>query len=284
MVSTPWDPRFVPGDPLISPDFAGWWRRGFTIVRRAWRPMAAVQVITVVPALALLIPAQLATDLAADRLFAEPPAPGTEFAGFGDFMTASGYSLLATLGTALIYSIGTLATARLVVTTATGGQPHAGRALLSVLTRIPALIGWSQLSALVALVALMLCVVPILYVGAVLMLMPIVVLFEPGRGIGRCFALFNHDFAAAVARVATVAGLALGVTLGLALLGTVVSTLTGLTSLATNVTVLDSIASSTMSGVASLVCGVVLTPLVVAAYADLRARHEPFTTAHLSNG
>jgi glutathione S-transferase len=132
------DPRFYPADPLVSADFAGWWQRGFAVVRRGWRQLALVQLIAAVPALALLVPSQLAVDLAT-RDTAGAAAEGR--LELGGFLAASGLSILTLLAAGLIYSIGTLASVRVVVTVATGGEARVGRALRSVLPRVPALTG-----------------------------------------------------------------------------------------------------------------------------------------------
>jgi hypothetical protein len=282
----PADPRFDPADPLVSADFASWWRRSFAIVRRGWRPLALVQVVTAVPALALLIPAQLYVDLASRDLAAQ--AAGESMAGLGGFLAASGVSVLAILVASLVYAFGTLAGVRLVVDVALGREARAGRAMRHVLRRLPALIGWSLLGALLAVVAVLACFVPVLYVGAVLTLLPVVVLFEPGGGISRCFQLFNTDLGAAVGRVATIAALGLGTSVVFTVLSVVVPVITQgsafpdpAAAVSTAAIVANSVTGTLLSGVATIISGVLLTPLIVATYADLRARREPFITAYL---
>jgi len=283
------DWRFYPGDPLVSADFRGWWQRGFAVVRKGWRPLALVQLIIAVPALALLVPGHLFADLASRDLTNQTTADAPP--EFAQFFAASGISLLATLLATLIYSIGSLATVRLVVTIATGADARAGRALRSVLPRIPALIGWSLLSGLIVFGALLACVLPVLYVGAVFVLLPAVVLFERSNVVSRCFSLFHHDLGAAVARIATVAGLGLGIVLPFAALSTVITAIARGSSFldpragtSTGAVVAGSITTTVSGGVGTLICGIILTPLIVATYADLRARREPFTTAYLQAG
>jgi hypothetical protein len=281
------DPRFDPADPLVSGDYAGWWRRGFAVLRRGWRALALVQVFTAVPALALLIPGQLFADLAARDL--AQAAAGDGRLGLDRFLAAGGVSTVALLVASLIFSVGTLANARLVVTVATGGEPRAGRALRSVLPRVPALIGWSMLAGLLSLVALLACLLPVIYVGAVLVMLPAVVLFEPGGGgISRCFSLFHTELGAAVARIATIAGLGIGISLIFSTLSAVLTAMArgtafpGPLAAGTAAVVADSVAGTVLSVLGTLIGGVVLTPLIVATYADLRARREPFVTAYLA--
>jgi len=42
-----------------------------------------------------------------------------------------------------------------------------------------------------------------------------------------------------------------------------------------------SVSSAVLSAVFSVATGVVISPLLLTAYADMRARHEPFSTAYL---
>ncbi|MEU7907700.1 hypothetical protein [Actinoplanes sp. NPDC049118] len=278
-------PPFDPSDPLVSADYAGWWRRGFAVVRRGWRPLALVQAVTAIPALALLIPIGLYEQLAAARSADDPFADTFEF---GRFLTVIGTAGLAAGLAGLIYAIGTLVSARLVVTIATGGEVRVGRAVRAVLPRVPALIGWSLLAGLIAVAAVFACILPAFYVGAVFVLLPVVVLFEPGNAISRCFRLFNHDFGASVGRIATIVGLSVGGTLLFGAASVVVTMLaTGSafvdpTTADTGAIVASSLLDTVFEGVATLIVGVVVTPLTVAAYADLRARLEPFTTAYLA--
>ncbi|MFI7598847.1 hypothetical protein [Actinoplanes sp. NPDC049681] len=280
------DPRFLPGDPLVSPDFSGWWRRGFAVVRRGWRPLALVQLCTAVPTLALMIPAQLFVDFANRDLTTD--AAGGGAVDFGHFLAASGMSLLATLVATLVFAIGSLVTMTLVVAIATGAQARIGTAVRGVLPRIPALIGWSLVAALILTAALFACVLPVFYVGAVFVVLTPVVLFERGGAIGRCFNLFHTDIGAAVARIATIAGVSIAISLAFAAVSAAVTLLVGGASFSdpfavadTGAMVVSSVTGTVLSTVASLICGVVLTPLIVATYADLRARREPFTTADL---
>jgi len=281
------DPRFDPADPLVSGDYAGWWRRSFAVVRRGWRALALVQICIAFPALALLIPAQIYIDMASRDLTASSARGDLE--GFDKFLAAAGVSVLAFVVVSLISSVGALTSARLVVTVATGGEARAGRALRSILPRVPALIGWSLLASLICVAAVLACFLPVLYVGAVFVLLVPVVLFERGGGISRCFSLFHTDLGAAVARIATIVGLGIGVSIFFGTLSTVVTAVVRGTAFpdpmvaaSTSAVVADSVAGTVLTVLGSLITGVVLPPLIVATYADLRARREPFTTAYLA--
>nr|BFE74911.1 hypothetical protein GCM10020092_082120 [Actinoplanes digitatis] len=270
------DPRFDPADPLASADFAGWWRRGFAVVRRGWRTLALVQVLTAVAGLVLLVPAQLFVDLSS-RDLSEPdglPVP---------LLAANGLLMLATCLELLIYLIGTLVAVRVTVSIATGADMRVGQAVRAVLPRVPALIGWSLLTGLITFAAVLACILPVFYVGAVFVVLPVVVLFERGNAVSRCFSLFHNDLGAAVARIATIAGLGLAISLPF-IVGSVALSLLldGTAFTGTGGVIAASVTGSVLDGMGSLICGVVLTPLIVATYADLRARREPFSTAWLN--
>jgi hypothetical protein len=179
---------------------------------------------------------------------------------------------------------------RLVADAALGREARAGRALRSVLPRLPALIGWTMVGGLIALVAVLACILPVFYVAAVLAILPVVVLFEPGGGISRCFQLFHTDLGAAVARIATIAGLGLAVVIPASMLSAVASAVTQgsafsdpqAAAASTAAIAVGSVVGTVLSSAASVISGVLLTPLIVATYADLRARREPFVTAYLA--
>lgn len=282
----PGSPRFDPADPLVSHDYAGWWQRGTAVVKAGWRPLALLQVITVVPTMLLLIPAQIFTVLEQRAVSREAVSGGTP--QLGPLLTAVGILVLTLLPVLLIYAIGVMASARMVVTVATGGPAKIGPAVRGVLPRVPALIGWYLVAALLITAALCACVLPVFYVGAVLVILPAVVAFERGGAIARCFRLFHTDLGAAVGRIATIAALGLGfsavvgVISLIATFATLGSAFPDPTAVAsTGAVVADSVLGSLLSGVGSVISGVVLTPLMVATYADLRARREPFSTAQL---
>ena len=282
------DPRFDPYDPLVSADYSGWWQRSTALVRRAWRTLLLVQLCTAVPALVLVIPAQVFIDLASNDL--QGYAAGGPVPDWGRVLPTFAGALPALLIAGFIYSIGTVACARVVAAVAVGRELTPGQALRSVLNRVPALIGWSVVGGLLGLLAFVLCILPVFYVAAVLVILPVVVLFEPGNGIDRCFKLFHVDLGAAVARVVTIAAVSVGVSIIFGVLSTLASlAIRGPGSLGTaavaaassSEVITDSIAGGLISGIGTLVTAILITPMIVAAYADLRARHEPFVTAYL---
>jgi hypothetical protein len=273
----PWPPVPDPRDPLVSGTYEGWWRRSFALLKAGWRPMAVVQVIVTVPTVALTVPAYLSFEERQREAQETLQAGGSlDFAQF-----SAGYPMLmlALAVSGLSYTMGQLVTARLVVDIATGRNAGSGAAALAALRRFPALLGWSLLALPMIVAAIVLCLLPVLYVGAVLTVLPVVVLLERGAGIGRCFRLFHADLGVAIGRIATILGLTVAGSVIVTLLTTAVTLTAGGGLESPNA--LATTAEALLQGVFYVAAGLVGTPLLVTAYADMRARREPFSTAHL---
>lgn len=279
--------RFDPADPLISDHYAGWWRRSFALLRAGWRPMATLQLLLAVPVLAILIPTEIAYDRQ-ERALQSSLDPG-QTADIGAALRPGLTLLAGTLPVGVILALGVLAVVHLATVIATGGSPRVGDALRAALRRMPAMLGWSVVAVGIGIVAFLLCVLPSIYVGAVLTVLPVVVHLERGNAVSRCFRLFHADLGASIARVATIGGLAIAFSaVGLVL--TLIAALAVHGSAAFDPSVPVSTGSSIALGVVNgvletlsyLLSGVVLTPLLVTAYADMRARREPFNTAYLA--
>jgi hypothetical protein len=151
--------------------------------------------------------------------------------------------------------------------------------MLAGLRRIHAMIGWGLLAGLLAGVGLLLCIVPGIYVAFVMITLPAIVLLERGKGIGRAFELFHAKFGASLARVATIVGIYL-------VASVVESAFSGLVSDGgfdpyAAPTVSSALIGSILSVAFSVVLSIVLAPLTLTAYADMRARREPFSTSYL---
>ena len=273
---------FDPADPLISNDFNGWWQRSFQLVRAAWRPIAVIQAIIGVPALILLLPTtvifQNRQREAFERLEASTDADA--FPNMSDMFAGFPILLAAAAVTGLLFVFGQLAAQQVVVFTATGRTGNlVGPAMLAAARRVLPLIGWYLLAIPVLVVAAVLCFFPVIYVGAALTVLPVVILLERGNGIGRCFQLFHARIGVSVSRIATIYGLSLAAGMLLTLLTTIVDTTIGgsFTTPNTTATVINAVLQSVYYFVTYLV----LAPLLVTTYADMRARREQFSTAHL---
>ncbi|MCW2642289.1 MAG: hypothetical protein JWP76_4595 [Dactylosporangium sp.] len=273
-----------PSDPLISTDYAGWWRRNIGILRAYWRPLALLQVIGAIAALVLRVPAEIIAVLQTRGLTTGPPsdnravlrALGQALPGLG---AAAAGSILAGLAAALV----SLAGMRLIVVAVTGGQPDVGDALRGALGRLFPFVGWGLLAGLMLLAGFCACFVPGLYLVAVFMVLPAVVLFERGGVIARCFKLFHADVGASLARVATIAAITVAVSLVSSVVGTIISTVTHAATAGTGGLVTAALVTAVFDVAVSAGLGVVLTPLILTTYADERARREPLHSGVLAH-
>lgn len=265
-------------DPLVSADYNGWWQRSFGLLRATWKPMAAVFGVASLADLVLTIPATLRFEAAQRDARERIEAAGDQI-DFTLFFVGVGEFAALTAGAGLVYVLATLVAARMVIDAALGRTAGSVAAAATAARRMPAMIGWSIPALLLAVVAFALCFLPVLYAGAVLMVLPIVVLVERGNAISRCFGLFHGDVGAALSRVATIAALSVAGLVVVNLITTVVLVASG--STLEDRPVPATVAEVVLQGVYTFAIGLVTTPMLVTAYADMRARREPFTSAAL---
>ena len=262
----------TPADPLVSADYAGWWARGTALVKQVWKPALLLHGLMAVPSVALTLPAQRNMQREQDLLTTAQAAQPTELPPMGDFLVATLLTTVAGLITGAILLLTTAATVQLVVFAATGQPVRLGPAVGAALRRTHALLGWGALGLLISMVALLLCVLPIFYAGAVLAILPVVVTIERGVGVGRCFQLFHANFGVSAARIATILGLGLAVLIA-------TSVVVAVAQVAGDAA--GGVAEALLSWLYAVAVGVVGVPLLVVTYADMRARREPFSTAYL---
>jgi hypothetical protein len=284
----------VPGqaDPLVSADYGGWFARGKAVAVAGRRPLLMLQVVNAVAALLLQGPAVVYLVLVLDDAQAALGGPGgTEPPDFGAFLAAlwpaAGVSAAAVLLAGLVSLVVTLASMRVVVRVAAGEHAQPGREFAAALRRLPALAGWSLLGLLLAAVGALFCILPGVYVALVLTLLPAVVLFERGGALARCFRLFHADLGAALGRVLTVVGLGIAGNVLVNLVQRLVAlVLVGVGggadgAVPPGLLVADALVGIVLQVIVSAGLAVLLIPLLVGAYAHLRARREPLTTATL---
>jgi hypothetical protein len=178
----------------------------------------------------------------------------------------------------LLWLLASLAMLHLVVQAAVGRPPSVRHALRTAGPRVPPYIGWGLLGGLVTVVGFFCCIVPGYYVSIVLLILPTVVLLERGRGVARCFQLFHAKPGAALARVATIIGLGIAASIVQQVFISMVSAPFSADQIAWGAFFVV----TTIAIVLSAASQVVLAPMYVTSYADMRARHEPFSTAYLT--
>ncbi|MBU2670517.1 hypothetical protein KOI35_44155 [Actinoplanes bogorensis] len=257
-----------PDDPLVSADFAGWWRRGFTLLGAVWQPMTMVQLVWAIPLLAVTIGSLF---VAPDYEALNSNANTITFNDiFAPFLLILPFSLVAVV----LGMVAQLATLDVLVQRATGQPVSVGLALRNGLRRFFPLLGWQILAGLVAVVGFLFCILPGIYVALVIMILPPIILLERGEGISRAFRLFHANFGAALGRAATIIGLYIAIALVESFFSSAVNP-TGSSGVAVNVFL------GLVSTAFTIATSIVISPLILTAYADMRARHEPFSTAYL---
>jgi hypothetical protein len=273
-----------PADPLISADYTGWWQRNRKILGEYWRPLALLQVVGAVAALVLRIPTAIVQAIRVRDVTGGSSLDSVAARhALGRALPAIGLGTTGSILAALVLALVSLAGMRLIVVGVTGGRPSVGDALRDSLGRLFPLIGWGLLAGLILLLGACACFVPAVYFGAVFAVLPAVVLFERGGVIGRCFKLFHGDLGASLARVATIAGLAIAVALLSSSVGAIVNAAARAWSAGTGGLVSGTLIATLFEIAVTGALGVLLAPLVLTTYADERARLEPLHTGILAH-
>jgi hypothetical protein len=283
------DPGF---DPLISPDYNGWFSRATALVKVGWRQLAALQAIGIAAVVAAQLPiilwtVSVSTDLGG---VSDDPAATPEV---GVLFGLLGATVVGVFVTVLVAALVTLASIRVGVAVATGAEPNVGDALRGALGRMFPMLGWQIVAGFIILAGVCACVLPAIYLYAVFVTIPAVVAFERTNVISRCFQLFHRDLGAAVARAATIIGLTVAVAVVAGIVDAIVSAITGASTnefgavsgdnLGTGALIGSSILSTLIGALLGAVAAVFTSQLTLTAYADLRARVEPVSTAVLAS-
>jgi hypothetical protein len=257
----------APDDPLISPDFNGWWNRAMRLLSANWRPLVVIQLLWAIP---LLIISIIANVVPSENVRADSP---------GDLTALLLITLPFTAVTFLLGFVATLATLHLLVQYVTGRPVSVGDALRAGLRRSGAMIGWGILGGLLIVVGFVLCILPGIYVVLVFTILPAIVLLERGNAISRSFQLVHAQFGPAAGRILTIAAVGLGfIVVENAFSSIFGNGFFGSGSASTGAGIITAI----ITVVISVFSGVVTAPLTLTAYADMRARHEPFATSYLT--
>lgn len=191
-----WQDVAAPGpDPLVARDgFGDWWNKLFAVVRRSWRGLVPLYLVS----LPLGLVAVLAVVPLADRL--------------DDTRTVnvSGADLAARLGVlalsvvlGLVVSTVVKGASAWVITHDAAGEPTTWAAAVRFgLRRFWAFVGWSLLTGLVTAVSVLACVLPAIWLGVIFgSVLTGVVAFERIDTWSRCFALAKGAWWALLGRL-----------------------------------------------------------------------------------
>ena len=239
-----------PHDPLISGDYQGWWRRSLALLKAGWRPMATVQANVTVLTLAFEVPCWAPSRSSSAR---------------------RGREIRLTSSSPAFLSCPPPSSCRACSTCWASWRPRnwwcrPRRAAATASARcVPALLGWY-------LAAVLLCFLPVIYVGVVLTILPACRRWSCWSAATA--GAFGCSTRTSACRIATIVGLNIAAALVMSLMSVTLGG--GLES--PNTTVLDAI----LQGAYYVAAGLVGTPLLVTAYADMRARHEPLHHAPIA--
>jgi hypothetical protein len=233
----------------------------------------AVHAIAALPTTVLSLPASLRFAEESAAMTAALNASPGRIPDMGEYLPAALQLAVVSIVAGLISAVAVAISVQLVILAATGRPVSIAVAFRLGIRRVPAVIGWGALAGLVYVGAALACFLPVIYVGAALMVLPVVVTLERGAGIGRAFSLFHADLGTSISRTATMFGLSIAGLIMFAVIGAIGAAVIGGAA--------GPVVSQLVSSVGGLAIGILITPLVVTTYADMRARREPFSTAYL---
>jgi hypothetical protein len=262
---------YVAPEPLVSPDYAGWWSRGTGIIRAGWRPLLGVQLAAGLVSFVLAVPVEIVQlNLLRNRSI-EP----------ADALRATGLTLGLAAVAGFAGLLATLMTVHIVVQIASGRRAEFGPAARAALPRILPLLGWSLLSGVVLVAGLCACVIPFFFFLLVFTPLAPVVMFERGNAVSRCFRLFNGDRGVSAGRTATIVGLTIGVGLVASVVGVLVQQVTGSPVTAGGIGLITVLVNGILGVSLRAALGILTAPLTVLTYADQRARLDGTRSADL---
>ncbi|MFG1675526.1 hypothetical protein [Micromonospora sp. NPDC049282] len=280
-----WYPGLDPNDPLVTPPHAGvggWFARCVDAVRRGWRQLLPIMLLTQgVPAAVISV---LSLFLApTDRMVTgSDGAPVLPDGYLEQFFVFYGVVLLAALVFGPLQAVGWGAGTWVVARQAAGEPAGVGAALRYGLRRALGVWGWTIVVSLLITVGACFCLLPGVYAGFAVALFGPVYLFERQDPIGRAWRMFHKRFGMVLGRVTLV----MCALLAASLLDLLVSAVSGVAFGAD-----PTAAPGTAAGAVTLaVIGAVLAAPaylaqlvgLVVAYAEQRAHEGPVNAARLA--
>ncbi|TQJ25429.1 hypothetical protein FBZ33_5782 [Micromonospora sp. A202] len=201
---------YDPNDPLVTPPgagLAGWFSRCWGALRRGWRQLVPIMLLTQVLPAAVLSVISLGADPSA-KWAAEAQTSTT--AALPDNFAVELVSLLVLLigGSVLVGLLQAVgwAAGSWVITQQAAGQPGSlDSALRYGIRRALGLWGWTLLISLLIGIGACFCVLPGIYLAFALSMAGPVYLFERHNPIGRSFRMFHDRLGLLLGRVALVA-------------------------------------------------------------------------------
>nr|WTA67384.1 hypothetical protein OHB51_34000 [Micromonospora sp. NBC_00855] len=201
---------FDPNDALVTPPGAGiggWFNRCGGALRRGWRQLVPIMLLTQVLPAAVLSVIALGVDPSAKWAAQADGAPGAALPD--NFAAELGSLLLVLVGGSLLVGVVQAvgwASGSWVITRQAAGQPVSLESALRYgFRRALGLWGWTLLVSLLIGVGVCFCVLPGIYLAFALSMAGPVYLFERHNPIGRSFRMFHDRLGLLLGRVALVA-------------------------------------------------------------------------------
>ncbi|MEW2141375.1 hypothetical protein AB0869_00985 [Micromonospora vinacea] len=201
---------FDPNDALVTPPAAGiggWFTRCGGALRRGWRQLVPIMLLTQVLPAAVLSVIALGVDPSAKWAAQAEGAPSAALPD--NFAAELGSLLLVLVGGSLLVGVVQAvgwASGSWVITRQAAGQPVSLESALRYgLRRALGLWGWTLLVSLLIGVGVCFCVLPGIYLAFALSMAGPVYLFERHNPIGRSFRMFHDRLGLLLGRVALVA-------------------------------------------------------------------------------
>ncbi|MFE9693073.1 hypothetical protein [Micromonospora sp. NPDC005806] len=202
-----WYPGLDPGDPLVTPPQAGvggWFARCSGALRRGWRQLLPIVLITQGVPAAVIAVVSLALAPTGQPVAGPDGTPVLPDGYFTDFFAFYGVLILAALMFGPLQSAGWAAGAWVITRQAAGEPAGVGAAWRYGWRRALGLWGWTIVVTLLITVGVCACVLPGVYAAFAVALFGPVYLFERQEPISRAFRLFHQRFGMVLGRVALV--------------------------------------------------------------------------------
>ncbi|MGN9776021.1 hypothetical protein ACTMS0_09625 [Micromonospora sp. H33] len=279
-------PGFDPADPLVTPPGAGlegWFNRCLGAVRRGWRLLLPILLLTQVLPGALVAILTYAVDPSAEWEAAAADDPAALPDGFAADL---GTLLAVTIGGAVVFglvqSLGWAAGTWVIARQAAGETVSLGGAFRYGLRRALGLWGWTLLMGLLIGVGVCFCVLPGIYLAFALSLAGPVYLFERQAPIGRSFRMFHERLGLVLGRVALIAAVAVVVTVVAGVIEGLAAAPLGAAPLESPGTAAGILVVAALTALLSLPAHLAQQVGLVVTYAEQRAHEGPVNAARLA--
>ncbi|MFF5178708.1 hypothetical protein ACFY2Q_11880 [Micromonospora sp. NPDC000316] len=279
-----------PNDALVTPPGAGiqgWLSRFNGALRRGWRQLVPIILLTQVLPAAVLSIISLAVDPTAgwDAWAAEPGSDATARLP-ETFGTDVAILLVALVGGSLLFglvqAVGWAAGSWVITQQAAGRPARVDAALRYGVRRALGLWGWTLLISVLVGVGVCFCVLPGIYLAFALSMAGPVYLFERQNPIGRSFRMFHDRLGLMLGRVALVAAVVIVGSLIPGLLESLGNVALGPDPLLSPGTAVGAVAVIGVTALLALPAHLVQLVGLLVTYTEQRAYEAPVNSAQLA--